>query len=409
MNRVLLISLLFTSLSHAQWTVHQAPSNMLTGIYFADSLNGWVGGSGGIFHTTDGADTWVLQCPWRVTHMAGFGTRECWATGVRDTLLHTTNAGNSWARVWLGNALDSIGFLGRICFVDSLHGWVAAGRGTGSWILRTNDAGATWSPFLIGLFASHRLCTFVDTLTGWVAGSAPEVFRTTDGGFTWGFASYAPIWVYDIQFVTREVGWVSVQAGVEPTLVAKSTDGGQTWSAQNGWAACSPFLFFVDTLCGWVVVDCSSWVQITHTSDGGTTWTLQFTYPSSRPSRIFFADRSHGWVIGEDGLLFRTRNGGITSVKSESEGTPRDFKLSQNYPNPFNSQTRIHFELPQDNPVHLVVSDLLGHEVTTVVNEFKEAGRYDVTFTATNLATGVYFYRLQAGAFNDVKKLLLLR
>lgn len=88
---------------------------------------------------------------------------------------------------------------------------------------------------------------------------------------------------------------------------------------------------------------------------------------------------------------------------------PTEYLLAQNYPNPFNPETRIHYELPQDGSVRLVVYDLLGREVATLVNEFKKVGRYDVTFAARNLASGVYFYRLQAGTFNDVKKLLLLR
>ena len=109
------------------------------------------------------------------------------------------------------------------------------------------------------------------------------------------------------------------------------------------------------------------------------------------------------------GLIFRTKTGGLTSAKLEPEEALVDFTLCQNYPNPFNPETRIHFELPQDNAVRLVVYDLLGRQVMTLVNEFKKAGRYDVVLDAATLASGVYFYRLQTGAFNDVKKLLVLR
>ena len=72
-------------------------------------------------------------------------------------------------------------------------------------------------------------------------------------------------------------------------------------------------------------------------------------------------------------------------------------------------ETHIRFELPKDDHVRLVVCDLLGREVATLVSEFKLAGRYDITFAPMNLASGVYLYRLQAGSLNDVKKLLLLR
>lgn len=95
--------------------------------------------------------------------------------------------------------------------------------------------------------------------------------------------------------------------------------------------------------------------------------------------------------------------------KGATDVMPTSFMLAQNYPNPFNPETRIYFELPVDNSVQLVVYDLLGREVATLVNEFKKAGRYDALFNGGGLASGVYFYRLQAGTFNDVKKLLLLR
>lgn len=108
-------------------------------------------------------------------------------------------------------------------------------------------------------------------------------------------------------------------------------------------------------------------------------------------------------------------SGGTFRMNAQAAGKirtgnlPTQYALAQNYPNPFNPETHIHFELPQDGPVRLVVYDLLGREVATLVNEFKKAGRYDAVFAAGNLASGVYFYRLQANTFDDVKKLLLVR
>jgi len=405
------MSLLSTSGTHAQWTVQPAPSNALTAIYFADSLNGWVGGGEGIFRTTDGGDTWSVQWERTVGHMAGTGPQECWATGRRDTLFHTTNGGGIWTTVTLGSVLDSVNGLGRICFVDSLHGWVVARRNQHLWVLTTADAGASWSALPIGRpYAEPGFCTFVDTLTGWVVANADEVFRTTDGGATWSFRSYTWLFAYDIQFVTQSIGWVSAHVGVEPVVVAKTTDAGQTWTPRLGWAACKPYLTFADTLHGWVLVDCGS-VEILHTSDGGTTWTSQFTSPAwfSDRYRISFVDPFHGWVIGDGGLMFRTRNGGVTSVTSDPVEIPANFELHQNYPNPFNPETHIPFELAKNDHVRLVVYDLLGREVATLVSEFKIAGRYDVTFAPRNLASGVYLYSLQAGSFRDAKKLLLIR
>jgi photosystem II stability/assembly factor-like uncharacterized protein len=131
--------------------------------------------------------------------------------------------------------------------------------------------------------------------------------------------------------------------------------------------------------------------------------TLQTQYPEHSLTHI--AD-----VLVNNGSQLRpTGKSTVAAANTSSSEKPLSYALEQNYPNPFNPETRIHFELPEHNAVVLVVYDLLGREVATLVNDFKKAGKYDVTFTATNLASGVYFYRLQAGTFHSVKKLLLLR
>lgn len=88
---------------------------------------------------------------------------------------------------------------------------------------------------------------------------------------------------------------------------------------------------------------------------------------------------------------------------------PLSFRLAQNSPNPFNPETQIHYELPSDEHVRLAVHDVLGREVAVLVNEFRIAGTYDVTFNAAGLSSGVYFYQLRAGSFTNVKKLLVLK
>jgi hypothetical protein len=84
------------------------------------------------------------------------------------------------------------------------------------------------------------------------------------------------------------------------------------------------------------------------------------------------------------------------------------FKLYDNYPNPFNPTTRIQFSIADRQLTIVKVYDVLGREVVTLVNEVKEPGTYTVQFSGSGLASGVYFYRLQAGSFVQTKKLLLL-
>ena len=89
--------------------------------------------------------------------------------------------------------------------------------------------------------------------------------------------------------------------------------------------------------------------------------------------------------------------------------TPEAYKLNQNYPNPFNPVTTIKYEIPKAGKVRLVIFDMLGREVETIVNEYKEAGRYNVQFNANKFASGTYLYEIQTGNFVQVKKMILLK
>ncbi len=101
----------------------------------------------------------------------------------------------------------------------------------------------------------------------------------------------------------------------------------------------------------------------------------------------------------------------VTDVQSENGSTPLSFELGQNYPNPFNPSTTIKYTIPKAEHVVIKVYDILGNEISTLVDENKSAGRYTVTFSASGakMASGVYFYRITAGDFTATKKLLLLK
>jgi len=88
---------------------------------------------------------------------------------------------------------------------------------------------------------------------------------------------------------------------------------------------------------------------------------------------------------------------------------PYETKLYDNYPNPFNPSTRIKYQVASISHVSLVVYDVLGNEVATLVNEEKHAGSYEVNFNASMLASGIYYYRLTAGTFAEIKKMILLK
>jgi len=101
-----------------------------------------------------------------------------------------------------------------------------------------------------------------------------------------------------------------------------------------------------------------------------------------------------------------------SEVVEVTNPAPTEFVLEQNYPNPFNPSTKIRYEIPGQADKKLVVLklyDVIGNEIATLEKEVKEAGRYEVELNATNLPSGIYFYRLSAGSFTDTKKMILLK
>jgi len=99
----------------------------------------------------------------------------------------------------------------------------------------------------------------------------------------------------------------------------------------------------------------------------------------------------------------------INDVKPIDNQIPTSFNISQNYPNPFNPNTNINFSIPEQSKVVIKVYDILGSEVATLVNEVKNAGNYNVDFNASNLASGMYVYTINAGDFVTSKKMMLLK
>jgi hypothetical protein len=102
----------------------------------------------------------------------------------------------------------------------------------------------------------------------------------------------------------------------------------------------------------------------------------------------------------------------ITNIES---GVPSSYRLYQNYPNPFNSSTKIKFDIPktgnriQNSEVKLVIYDITGREISVLINEKLQPGSYEITFNGYNLPSGIYFYQLRAGNYNETKKMILLK
>jgi len=144
--------------------------------------------------------------------------------------------------------------------------------------------------------------------------------------------------------------------------------------------------------------------------------------PSTSAVYTFLDANATALAVIEDAPVLPISIPGVASGMSVSYSTftplavrelggekPTTFTLEQNYPNPFNPSTLIRYSLPSTEQVSLKVFDMLGREVAVLVNVRQAAGRYEVSFNATGLPTGLYFYRLQAGSYSETRKMMLVR
>ena len=140
-----------------------------------------------------------------------------------------------------------------------------------------------------------------------------------------------------------------------------------------------------------------------------------------RPNSVYFNGigfiQAYFWRPGGNWIRFEKMNlisviiNPINNVDNgnEVQNSLTSFSLNQNYPNPFNPTTTISFSIPQSQNVELKVFDLLGNEMATLLNEYKEAGEHKVELDGSDLTSGIYFYRLKAGEFVQTKKLVLAK
>ncbi|MBK9332393.1 MAG: T9SS type A sorting domain-containing protein [Ignavibacteria bacterium] len=145
------------------------------------------------------------------------------------------------------------------------------------------------------------------------------------------------------------------------------------------------------------------WSKVGSVSGNGT---------SATPNSYSFTERN----VASGNYSYRLKqtdfNGNFEYFNLSNEvviGIPAEFKLSQNYPNPFNPSTTISYEIPVDGAVSLKIFDMSGKEVMNLVDGVKNAGYYSINFNASNLSSGIYFYKLSANDFSSVKKMMLVK
>jgi hypothetical protein len=141
----------------------------------------------------------------------------------------------------------------------------------------------------------------------------------------------------------------------------------------------------------------------------GAGWTATSAGLTNRSVYSLVASSTYLFAGTAYGGVWKRPLSEMVSVKEVSSGPPAAYALAQNYPNPFNPGTTIKYELPKASTAYLCVYDMLGREVSVLVDERKEAGIHEARFDGSNLASGVYLYRLTAGNFVQTRKLLLVR
>jgi len=201
---------------------------------------------------------------------------------------------------------------------------------------------------------------------------------------------------------------------------------GLAWDSRTGrmWASVSPpitdrdMIYIVDTRTGAVTL-------VGRTGDNSPTPCVAFSPAGilyglkgigGQQSSLIRIDTitAAGTLIGSTGVSgLRTIVMRTDVAESVNEGdtrsVPSEFLLEQNYPNPFNPRTDVKFQIAASNHVKLSVYDVLGREVVTLMNEWKNAGTYSVAFDATQLSSGMYLYRLQSGSYVEAKKMVVIK
>jgi photosystem II stability/assembly factor-like uncharacterized protein len=306
-----------------------------------------------------------------------------------------------------------MGWMYDVMFADANNGY-AVGQTydnsyTSYWgvIYKTTNGGGSWTNSTITYETQNQNTDFravYSTGSGIIyAGGlntlgSSSLFKSTDDGATWSALNFFND-VNSLFFTSVDTGYAATNVGI-----FKTTDVGSTW---NNILSTTQALnsIYIKNEFG-LAVGTSG--QIYNTTDRGLSWTLM-TSPITNQDllRVFVVSNSLAYAVGTNGTIIKYEipTGGI----DEESLTSKEFTLSQNYPNPFNPTTRIKFSLPQVSNVELKVFNILGNEVTTLINEEKPAGSYEVEFDASLLPSGVYFYQLKAENYITTKKMILMK
>ncbi len=348
--------------------------------------------------------------PLRYKYLAG-----CNRKSSPDRVYRTTNYGTSWTQVIAMNFSS----YGQPLEMDQNNPHVFYFAPDNGGFYKSTDDGATFSeisgnyPFrspcdLLVMWDSSNVIFLADGITG--SGQA-TLFKSVNGGVNWTLVhtntSSSEIPSMCNTVFDQSTFWTTEWSG---SNIYKTTNYGDNFSVHHS-----------NSFSGWGSDIChedptlmitGSWSnRATLSINSGDTWTDISSGLNGHGGGIMIPDR--GYILAHQGSNIYKLNVVYTFIVGVNENTissiPKNFELSQNYPNPFNPSTKIVYSLPKSGNVILKVYNELGKEVNTLVNSFRNAGTYEINFNASELTSGIYFYRLESNGIVDTKKMLLVK
>ena len=380
----------------------QFSSDIFYGIYFVDNSTGTVVGSsanGCIYRTTDGGLSWVMQGD--VNCFNGY-KRDVFFTNaltgiiVGDGMQKTTNGGNNWYYVDVVTP-----GLQKVLFINEQTGFSLGGPR----ILSTTNMGSNWSVKFQswGMFL-HDIDFYGNK--AFAVGESTIVLSSSDQGESWNIKNTGLGGNYllnAIQLLNDSTLIISEKNG----KLFKSTNSGNNWRIVFSDSTLTiNNMCFGDALTG--IVACNKGL-ILKTTNSGENWVKVQTNCLSNLLKCSKKGDNNFAVAGEYLTILSTSEPGIIGIHSINYNVPQIFTLSQNYPNPFNPVTKIKFDVPKTSFTKIIIYDILGREVATLVNEELKPGTYEADWNAAGFSSGVYFYKIIAGDYTETKKMVLMK
>jgi photosystem II stability/assembly factor-like uncharacterized protein len=383
----------------------------------------------GYIRTTDGGNNWVcdtiagisdgyFQLIFAIDADTAYATVYVNASEISKGIYKTTNGGSTWNRQ---NAFNASQYgPGYVHFFDSQNGVVIGDPNLETYT--TTNGGLTWNPVVMPAALSGEVTSI--NRNGITAynnsvwfGTGARIFKSTDRGYNWTIMVSEPQyinWTPGIAFQDSLNGIYSLKKrGSLDHFYRKTTDGGVTWVTLSNSIldnlAPTALQHLPETEATYIIgggmPQGMRGTAVTY--DAGESWSVIDTaanYQISFPSYIV------GWSSQYTTNVVRKYVGPPLSVEEEQiDEMPTGYSLSQNYPNPFNPSTTFRYSIPNESKVIIKVYDILGKEIATLMDEEKSVGTYELTWNASSLPSGVYFYQLKAGDFIKTKKMTLLK